>query len=162
MSEERDTERDMETFHDILSAPIYTYRLTDGSYIVSEEIEIQTLEEDFEKENLSEDVLYCVIPGVLVFDQDGFIIKPWNITTTKDLTEIQKRNVVCRSEATYEVKLKYFEFMVGNRNLEPDEDSEYLDDLFEMFKDTFTQIESQSPAKESPYKKRWDWNPELN
>lgn len=161
MSEkERDDELDENTFYNVLSAPIYTYRLTDGSYIVAEEIQNEELNED---EELDDDMLYCLMPGLILLEEEGFSIRPWNVTSTNDLTEIQFKNVVCRSEAVPEMKLKYFELIVGNRNIEPDrEDVEYLDELLEEFKETFTQIESKSPAKESPYKKRWDWNPELN
>lgn len=153
------------TFYNILNAPIYTYRLTDGSYIVAEEIQRNDEVEEEDEEEVY-DVLLCLMPGLINCDDQGFSIRPWNITTTSDLTEILYSNVVSRSEATPEVKLKYFELIVGNKNVEPTRDEAYLADLLEEFKETFVPIDAIDNQDSSPssdrWSKRWDWDPKLN
>ena len=153
-----------ETFHDVMNAPIYTYRLTDGSYIVAEELTPDLLSE--KEEEFIDDMVYCTMPGLIVFTESAYSIMSWNITTTTDITELQYSNIVARSEAPPDLKLNYFKFVVNCKSYEREQGDDIIDDLFEEFKETFIPIDDLDKQDSNEvtdiYKKRWDWKPGLN
>ena len=139
-----------EMLDQILEANIYTYRLTDGSYIVAEEIDVEPEEFDEEYES---NVLYVTMPGQIIFTEEGYSISYWNLTSIHNLTELNADNIVSRSEAPIDLKSHYFRFVLINK-LKENLEEQLIENLFNT--DAFDKLDSNE------HNRRWEWKPENN
>lgn len=139
-----------EMLDQILEANIYTYRLTDGSYIVAEELEFEF---ESEEEEYDTNVLLVTMPGQIVFTNYGYQIIHWNLTSVHDITELNVNNIVSRSEAPIDLKSHYFKFILINKMEESSEEQ-----LFEnlLTNDPFDKQDLNE------HHKRWEWKPGNN
>jgi hypothetical protein len=138
----------------ILDADIYTYRLTDGSYIVAEEVDI---EESTEYSN----TIFVTLPAQIVYTEEGYHIVEWNLSSLHDLTELNADNIVSRSEALFELKAHYFKYILLNKERQDERDDTMLsllemDNLDEAFLNDFDKQDLNEHIK------RWDWKPGNN
>ena len=138
-----------EMLDNILESNIYTYRLTDGSYIIAEEL-------DFEIENEDEypaNMIYVTMPGQIIFTDYGYQIASWNLTSINDLTELNVNNIVSRSEAPLDLKSQYFQYILINKQND-DIEEELMKHLFDT--DAFDKQDLND------HNRRWEWKPENN
>lgn len=138
-----------EMLDQILEANIYTYRLTDGSYIVAEEINIE-FDDD---EEYDSNVVYVTMPAQIIFTKHGYAITPWNIISIHDLTELNVDNIVSRSEAPINLKAYYAKFMLI-QNIKENLEEQLMEKLF-----TDDTIDKQDFNE---HNRRWEWKPENN
>lgn len=150
--EELPEQMSSEMLDQILEANIYTYRLTDGSYIVAEELDFD-LEELEDSDEYQSSVIFVTIPGQIVFTDYGYQIKHWNLTSIYDLTELNVNNIVSRSEAPIHLKSHYLRFVLINK-IEENLEEHLIEDLF-----TNDAFDKQDLNK---HNRRWEWKPENN
>lgn len=129
----------------ILETEIFTYRLTDGSYIVAEELESDN------------NVTYVALPAQIVYTDD-YHLTNWNITSAYDLTELNCSNIVSRADAPFELKAHYMKYLMICRSNQ-DEVDERMKSLFDMDDDIFGELDEQIPIEHS---NRFNWKPENN
>lgn len=141
-----------EMLDEILEANIYTYRLTDGSYIVAEEVDFE-LEEFEDGDEYTTDMIFVTMPGQIVFTDYGYQIVHWNLTSIHDLTELNVNNIVSRSEAPIDLKSHYFKFVLMNKVKENLEE-QLIEQLFTN--DAFDKQDLNE------HNRRWEWKPENN
>jgi|TARA_R110002153_G_scaffold16926_9_gene59334 hypothetical protein len=137
----------LDIFDNIEETEVHTYHLTDGSYIIAEEV-------DFEEEN---NVIYIVLPARLERTSYGFKFGIYTIGDIDDVTELNTRAIVTRTEAPFALKVDYLRYIIANK-LRKDKLEEELDAMEEESKlyDAFDSI------VDKPYKNRLDWKPENN
>lgn len=148
--EELPEQTSYEMLEQILEANIYTYRLTDGSYIVAEEINIEF---DDEEEEYNSNVIYVTMPAQIIFTEQGYAITPWNIISIYDLTELNSDNIVSRSEAPMDLKTHYNKFILIQK-IKENLEEQLMEKLFTN--DTIDKQDFNEPNR------RWDWKPENN
>jgi len=135
----------------LMETDIYTYRLTDGSYIVAEELEME------EDANVGQ-IIFITVPGQIVYTEDGYHITEWNITSVYDITELNSNNIITRCEATFELKSHYLKYVLLHKR-EQDSKDNIMENFFKSNIDIFDNLVEKDLKKSN---KRWDWKPENN
>ena len=132
----------------LITAEIYTYRLSNGDVIIAEEV--------YEHED---DRLFVSVPALLVslldtdHDQD-FALAPWEMFPSSSLVELNSNNIISKVESTMSLKAHYFNFVLCNKDTSNPDDE--LDEAFDILDDFITNNCSFD------YSQRWQWKPELN
>jgi hypothetical protein len=140
-----------EMLEKLMETDIYTYRLTDGSYIVAEELEME------EDANVGQ-IIFITVPGQIVYTEDGYHITEWNITSVYDITELNSNNIITRCEATFELKSHYLKYVLLHKR-EQDSKDNIMENFFKSNIDIFDNLVEKDLKKSN---KRWDWKPENN
>jgi hypothetical protein len=127
----------LDIFDNIEETEVYTYHLTDGSYIIAEEI-------DYEEEY---DITYIVLPAKLERTHYGFKFGIYTIGDMNDVTELNTKAIVTRTEAPFGLKCDYLRYIIANkvRNDMIEEEIEKMEEDNELF-DAF------DPNVDKPYK----------
>ena len=139
-----------EILEEMMETDIYTYRLTDGSYIVAEEL-------DIEYDDTGQ-IIFITIPGQILYTDKGYHIMELNITSVYDITELNSNNIVSRCEATFELKAHYLRYVMMNKTYQDSKD-DIMESIFNGDEDIFNHLVNKD-LKEP--KRRWDWKPENN
>lgn len=138
-----------EMLDQILETEIFTYRLTDGSYIVAEEVHVE------------DGIIYVTLPAKIVYANDYYLTN-WNLTSAHDLTELNINNIVSRADAPFDLKAYYFKYLMVCRSNQ-DLIDEQIESLFDMDDDDddniFNGFNQQDLNKHS---NRFNWKPENN
>ena len=119
---------------------IMTYRTTDGSYIIAEEV-------DYEE---SLNITYVASPLELVMQESGRgQLKPWLISDEEEVVEIFGDKIVSRAVTAFELKMHYHRYFIMEklRNvLTKQEMNSILQEMFnpEVDKQDFTDEEEPS------------------
>jgi hypothetical protein len=140
-----------EMLEKLMETDIYTYRLTDGSYIVAEELEME------EDANVGQ-IIFITVPGQIVYTEDGYHITEWNITSVYDITELNSNNIITRCEATFELKSHYLKYVLLHKR-EQDSKDNIMENFFKSNIDIFDNLVEKDLKISN---KRWDWKPENN
>ncbi len=140
-------------YDDIFSENLATYKLTDSSYIVAEELEI-------DKDTGS---IYVANPLEMIKDKGGMRLKPWIIVETDGIVELNSANIICRTEvpnviSKYYLKYIAYDKLINNiEKLEEEENNQEVDqdpnDEFDNLDSTYDFFNKLHKPKES----RWDW-----
>lgn len=137
-----------ELYNSLFSDDLITYRLSDGSYIIAEEVEID------EKSG----AIFVVNPLELIRSQ-SVVLRPWVIVEDDDFVELNSSNIVARSNtspliASYYLKYVSYQKLLNNiHNIEKDsmhQDSNDEVDNLDSFEDYFSKLNKQSNS-------RWEW-----
>jgi len=139
-----------EILEEMMETDIYTYRLTDGSYIVAEELDIE--------DDDTGQITFITIPGQILYTDKGYHIMEWNITSVYDITELNSNNIVSRCEATFELKAHYLRYVMMTKTYQDSKD-DIMESIFNGDEDIFNHLVNKD-LKEP--KRRWDWKPENN
>ena len=133
----------------LITAEIYTYRLSNGDIIIAEEV----FNEDGNKS-----LVYTPAVMLMLEDDDTTLLAPWDLYPNDNLVEINHNNVISKVESTMSLKAHYFNFILSNVNTTTSEDD--IDEAYSILEEFLSIDESESPKPD--YSKRWNWNPELN
>lgn len=137
-----------ELYNSLFSEDLITYRLSDGSYIIAEEVEID------EKSG----AIFVVNPLELIRSQ-SVVLRPWMIVEEDDFIELNSSNIVARSStspllASYYLKYISYQKLLNNiHDIEKDsihQDSNDEVDNLDSFEDYFSKLNKQSNS-------RWEW-----
>ena len=137
----------LDIFDSIEDTEVHTYHLTDGSYIIAEEV-------DFEEEN---NVIYIVLPAKLERTSYGFRFGIYTIGGIDDVTELNTRAIVTRTEAPFALKCDYLRYIIANRVR-----NDMIEEELEKMKEENKLFDSFDPMVNKPYKNRLNWKPENN
>ena len=137
-----------EFYEDMFSENLATYKLTDSSYIVAEELEI-------DPETGS---IYVANPLEMIRENGGMRLRPWILVDTDEIVEINSANIVCRTEAPkviskYYLKYIAYDKLIDNIQKLDDEDDLDTDDELDNLDSTYNFFDKLHKPKES----RWDW-----
>ena len=137
----------LDIFDNIEETEVHTYHLTDGSYIIAEEV-------DYEEEH---DITYIVLPAKLERTHYGFKFGIYTIGDMDDITELNTKAIVTRTEAPFALKCDYLRYIIANKlkNDRIEEEIERLEEENNLF-DAF------DSNVDKPYKNRMNWKPENN
>ena len=118
-----------EFYEDMFSENLATYKLTDSSYIVAEELEI-------DPETGS---IYVANPLEMIRENGGVRLRPWILVDTDEIVEINSANIVCRTEAPKVISKYYLKYIAYDKlisNIQKLDDEDDLDtDVTENFAD---------------------------
>ena len=131
---------------------IISYRTTDGSYVIAEEV-------DFEE---SLNITYVAQPLELVVNNGRSFLQPWLMSDEEEVVEIFGDKIVGRAETAFELKMHYHRFcmMEKLRNvLNKDEMNMILNDMFnpQVDKQDFTEDDEWIPEEESVTDIHMEW-----
>lgn len=134
-------------FNNIEETEVHTYHLTDGSYIIAEEI-------DYEEEY---DVTYLAMPAKLERTIYGFRFGIYTIGDIETITELNSKAIVTRTEAPFALKCDYLRYIIASklRNDKIEEEIEKLEEEINSFDAFDSNIDN-------PWKNRMVWKPENN
>ena len=117
---------------------IMSYRTTDGSYIIAEEI-------DYEE---SLNITYVSSPLEFVMEESGRgYLKPWLISDNEQVTEIFGDKIVARTETAFELKMHYHRYFIMEKLRNVLTQQELNSVLQEMFN---PQVDKQDLTEEEP------------
>ena len=136
-------------YEELYGENLFTYRLSDGTYLIAEEL-------DVDEDN---GAIYVANPLELIRDSTIVKLRPWVIVDQDDIVELNSTNIISRSnssEAVISYYLKYiaYEKLLTNiSNIDKDvlnqDDNDELDNLDSM-DDFFDKLNKSSEC-------RWDW-----
>jgi len=136
-------------YEELYGENLFTYRLSDGTYLIAEEL-------DVDEDN---GAIYVANPLELIRDSTMVKLRPWVIVDQDDIVELNSTNIISRSnssEAVISYYLKYiaYEKLLTNiSNIDKDvlnqDDNDELDNLDSM-DDFFDKLNKSSEC-------RWDW-----
>ena len=136
-------------YEELYGENLFTYRLSDGTYLIAEEL-------DVDEDN---GAIYVANPIELIRDSTMVKLRPWVIVDQDDIVELNSTNIISRSnssEAVISYYLKYiaYEKLLTNiSNIDKDvlnqDDNDELDNLDSM-DDFFDKLNKSSEC-------RWDW-----
>ena len=131
----------------LIESDIFTYRLSDGSYIVAEEVSI-----------VGDNRLLISFPSEIVsLEQvDDIALRQWDLFVSGELTELNPNSIISKTEASLSLKSHYFTFLAGYSA--DDEVSREIDEAYNILE----QLNPIDKLEESIHTSRWSWNPELN
>ena len=92
-------------YDDIFSENLATYKLTDSSYIVAEEVEI-------DKDTGS---IYVANPLEMIREKGGMRLKPWIIVETDGIVELNSANIICRTEVPNVISKYYLKYIAYDK-----------------------------------------------
>ena len=136
-------------YEELYGENLFTYRLSDGTYLIAEEL-------DVDEDN---GAIYVANPLELIRDSTMVKLRPWVIVDQDDIVELNSTNIISRSnssEAVISYYLKYiaYEKLLTNiSNIDKDvlnqDDNDELDNL-DSIDDFFSKLNKSSEC-------RWDW-----
>ena len=140
-----------EFYEELYGENVFTYRLSDGSYVVADELD---LDEDT-------GAIYVADPLELIRSASGECkLRPWVILDEENVVEINSSNIISRSSTAKVIKSCYLKFISAERllkqihklNEEGNLDQDNYDglDKLDSSDDFFNKLEI-------PSKSRWNW-----
>jgi len=137
-----------EFYEDMFSENLATYKLTDSSYIVAEELEV-------DPETGS---IYVANPLEMIRENGGMRLRPWILVDTDEIVELNALNIMCRTEAPkviskYYLKYIAYDKLIDNIQKLDDEDDLDTDDELDNLDSTYNFFDKLN----SPTNSRWDW-----
>ena len=141
-----------EFYEELYGENLFTYRLTDGSYVVADELD---LDEDT-------GVIYIADPLELLRDSAGECrLRPWIIVDEENIVELNSSNIISRSSTAQILRTCYLKYISAERllnqihklNEEDNLDQDNYDglDKLDYSDDFFSKLEKPSES-------RWDWS----
>ena len=138
------------TEEDPFQEDLTTYKLSDGSYLVAEELEI----------NSDTGSIFVANPLEMVRERGGVRLRPWILVDTDDIVELNSTNIISRSNAPTIISKYYFKFIAYDRlmesmekavedlevNQDPNDEFDNLDSTYDFFN-----------KLHKPSNSRWDW-----
>ena len=127
-----------------------TYKLSDGSYLVAEELEI----------NSNTGSIFIANPLEMVRERGGVRLRPWIIVDTDEIVELNSQNVISRSNAPNIISKYYFKFIAYDRLINNMEEMMNDKGINHDTNDAFVNLDStQNYFNElnSPSNSRWNW-----
>ena len=127
-----------------------TYKLSDGSYLVAEEHEI----------NGDTGSIFVANPLEMVRERGGVRLRPWIIVDTDEIVELNSQNVISRSNAPNIISKYYFKFIAYDRLINNMEEMMNDKGINHDTNDAFDNLDStQNYFNElnSPSNSRWNW-----
>jgi len=137
----------LDIFDNIKDTEVHTYHLTDGSYIIAEEV-------DFEEEN---NVIYIVLPAKLERTSYGFKFGIYTIGDIDDVTELNTRAIVTRTEAPFGLKCDYLRYIIANKVRR-----DMIEEALEKMEEENMLFDAFDSNVDKPHKNRLTWKPENN
>ena len=140
-----------EFYEELYGENVFTYRLSDGSYVVADELD---LDEDT-------GAIYVADPLEFIRSASGECkLRPWVILDEENVVEINSSNIISRSSTAEVIKSCYLKFISAERllnqihklNEEGNLDQDNYDglDKLDSSDDFFNKLET-------PSKSRWNW-----
>ena len=138
-----------EFYEELYGENLLTYRLSDGTYLIAEEL-------DVDEDN---GAIYVTNPLELVREKATVHLRPWVIVDQDDTIELNSTNIISRSNSgetiiSYYLKYIAYEKLLNNIN-KIDESILPLDDNDEL--DNLDTIDSFFNKLNKPSQSRWDW-----
>lgn len=137
----------------LIESNISTYRLSDGSFIMAEEVDIE-----------GDDRLLISFPSEIASlsqDSDEIVLQPWDLFVTSSLIELNPNSIISKTEASLPLKAHYFNFVAGCTAATADEIERDIEEAYEIL-EYLKPLNHVDKLKESVHSNRWNWNPELN
>jgi len=146
-----------ENLHDYISKlNIFTYRLVDGSYIVTEELDFE------DDDDIDIGIIFTTTPALISKSPNGYMLSDWLIVDSDEATQLMSSSIITRSEAPFDLKTNYSKFLIATKlrkHLDADEFDELMNEAF----NNIDELDSMKPIEDTiKHKKRFDWKPELN
>ena len=139
-----------EFYEELYGENVFTYRLTDGSYIIADELELDE----------ESGAIFVADPLELIRDETGYKLRPWIVLDDENIVELNSNNVIARSSTAAVFKTTYLKFVSAERLLrkidsvfkEDDLDQDDYDEVDKLgsYDDFFNKLENSS-------KSRWNW-----
>ena len=127
-----------------------TYKISDGSYLVAEELEI----------NGDTGSIFIANPLEMVRERGGVRLRPWIIVETDEIVELNSTNIISRSNAPNIISKYYFKFIAYDRLINNMEEMMNDKDINHDTNEAFDNLDStQNYFNElnSPSNSRWNW-----
>lgn len=134
-----------EFYEELYSENLMTYRLTDGSYIVAEELDIDE----------ETGAIYVASPLELVRNKDVRLI-PWILVEADEPIELNAHNIISRSNTSTIITKYYLKYMAYEKiinalnNMNMDQDNNDALDNLDSTDDFFDKLNKPSES-------RWNW-----
>jgi hypothetical protein len=134
-----------EFYEELYSENLMTYRLTDGSYIVAEELDIDE----------ETGAIYIASPLELVRNKDVRLI-PWILVEADEPIELNAHNIISRSNTSTVITKYYLKYMAYEKiinalnNMNMDQDNNDALDNLDSTDDFFDKLNKPSES-------RWNW-----
>jgi hypothetical protein len=134
-----------EFYEELYSENLMTYRLTDGSYIVAEELDIDE----------ETGAIYVASPLELVRNKDVRLI-PWILVEADEPIELNAHNIISRSNTSTVITKYYLKYMAYEKiinalnNMNMDQDNNDALDNLDSTDDFFDKLNKPSES-------RWNW-----
>ena len=127
-----------------------TYKISDGSYLVAEELEI----------NGDTGSIFIANPLVMVRERGGVRLRPWIIVDTDEIVELNSQNIISRSNAPSIISKYYFKFIAYDRLIENMEKNMDDNSINQEIKDALDNLDTSYDYFDklnSPSNSRWNW-----
>jgi hypothetical protein len=134
-----------EFYEELYSENLMTYRLTDGSYIVAEELDIDE----------ETGAIYVASPLELVRNKDVRLI-PWILVEADEPIELNAHNIISRSNTSTVITKYYLKYVAYEKiinalnNMNMDQDNNDALDNLDSTDDFFDKLNKPSES-------RWNW-----
>ena len=96
-----------EFYEELYGENIFTYRLTDGSYIIADELELD--------EELG--AIFVADPLELIRDPSGYKLRPWIMVDDENIVELNASTIIARSNTAEMFVSSYLKFVSSERLL---------------------------------------------
>jgi hypothetical protein len=136
-------------YEELYGENLYTYRLSDGSYLIAEELDVDE----------NNGAIYIANPLELIRDSSTVKLRPWVVVDQDDIIELNSSTIISRSNTSkilISFYLKYiaYEKLITNiSNIDKDllnqDNNDELDNL-DSIDDFFSKLNKSSEC-------RWDW-----
>lgn len=138
-----------EYYEELYGENVFTYRLSDGAYLIAEELDV---DED-------SGAIYVANPLELIREKTTVHLRPWVIVDEDDTVELNSSNIISRSNSgetviSYYLKYIAYEKLLNNIN-EIDKDILHQDDNDEL--DNLDSIDGFFDKLNKSAECRWDW-----
>lgn len=138
-----------EYYEELYGENVFTYRLSDGAYLIAEELDV---DED-------SGAIYVANPLELIREKTTVHLRPWVIVDEDDTVELNSSNIISRSNSgetviSYYLKYNAYEKLLNNIN-EIDKDILHQDDNDEL--DNLDSIDGFFDKLNKSAECRWDW-----
>ncbi len=138
-----------EYYEELYGENVFTYRLSDGAYLIAEELDV---DED-------SGAIYVANPLELIREKTTVHLRPWVIVDEDDTVELNSSNIISRSNSgetviSYYLKYNAYEKLLNNIN-KIDKDILHQDDNDEL--DNLDSIDGFFDKLNKSAECRWDW-----
>lgn len=138
-----------EYYEELYGENVFTYRLSDGAYLIAEELDV---DED-------SGAIYVANPLELIREKTTVHLRPWVIVDEDDTVELNSSNIISRSNSgetviSYYLKYIAYEKLLNNIN-KIDKDILHQDDNDEL--DNLDSIDGFFDKLNKSAECRWDW-----
>jgi len=96
-----------EFYEELHGENVFTYRLTDGSYIIADELELDE----------ESGAIFVADPLELIRDPAGYKLRPWILVDEENIVELNSSNIVARSSTAEMFVTSYLKFVSSERLL---------------------------------------------